>query len=635
MQRFVIGLLFALFLILDPCGCAVAAGKAADSPSPEPVTTADPDIPVDELELLLKPLTKSQLLIEAEAWQALVQAKAEQISHAEITVKHQNQELEKTEQIKEDTAKAKEQLEEVKRLAEEVRETGDAEAVTKAEEAAREAREQMDQVRASVDEAAKAAAKTAEMQEQMPDDIKRTLDETADAADTAEKAVDKVGKTVDDAKGKTGEALRIAADQARTATDQAVEATQNVTEKASKAADATRNAATVTDTASSIESAEAVLERAKLEKKEQKFKLLDELAELRNDRTVLLDQFKAVIAALEVKTDENDTETLATIRDYKLYASAVSGIEVDVKDVTSTWLAIKTWVLSEEGGQRWGLNIMTFAGILIATWIISGIFSSLIHRAIKRVPNTSRLLEDFLVKVARWVVLAIGLIMALAALEVSVGPLLAVVGAAGFAIAFALQDSLSNFASGLMIMFFKPFDVGHFVEAGGVAGKVDSVNLVSTAIMTYDNRLKMVPNNKVWRDVITNASTVTERRVDMEFRIGIDDDIEKAEAILKEIINAHPKVLEKPAPKIRMDALDESSVTFIVRPWVKRAHRLGVKWDITREVKKRFDAAGIGGPYPQRKVHLYLKDADKPAVLTQAANDGAAAPKNSEDGLTG
>ena len=118
MQRFVIGLLFALFLILDPCGCAVAAGKAADSPSPEPVTTADPDIPVDELELLLKPLTKSQLLIEAEAWQALVQAKAEQISHAEITVKRQNQELEKTEQIKEDTAKAKEQLEEVKRLAE-------------------------------------------------------------------------------------------------------------------------------------------------------------------------------------------------------------------------------------------------------------------------------------------------------------------------------------------------------------------------------------------------------------------------------------------------------------------------------------------------------------------------------------
>jgi hypothetical protein len=129
----------------------------------------------------------------------------------------------------------------------------------------------------------------------------------------------------------------------------------------------------------------------------------------------------------------------------------------------------------EEGGHRWGLNILTFIGILIATWIVSGIFSRLIHQGMKRVPGTSRLLEDFFVRTARWIVLAIGFIMALGALEVSVGPLLAVVGAAGFAIAFALQDSLSNFANGLMILFFRPFDVGHFIDAGGVSGKVESV----------------------------------------------------------------------------------------------------------------------------------------------------------------
>lgn len=488
MQRFRLCLFFYLVFTLSLYGNAFSSEKTDDAPNPEPVTTGDPAIPVDELELLLKPLTKSQLLIEAEAWRALVQAKAEQISKAEITVKRQNQEIEKTEQTKE----------------------------------------------------------------------------------TTEPAPDK--------------------------------------------------------------------EIAAQKQEEQKVQLLEGIAELRKDRTVLLDQFKTVITDLEAKTDENDADTLTKIRDYQLYASAVSGIQVDVKDATSTWLAIKTWLMSEEGGQRWGLNILSFIGILIATWIVSGIFSSLIHQGMKRVPGTSRLLEDFFVRTARWVVLAVGLIMALAALEVSVGPLLAVVGAAGFAIAFALQDSLSNFANGLMILFFRPFDVGHFIEAGGVSGKVESLNLVSTTIKTLDNRLMVVPNNKVWQDVITNASAFDERRVDMEFGIGYNDDIDKAQTILEEVVAAHPKVLEKPAPKICVNSLGESSVNFIVRPWAKRADRMGVFWDITREVKKRFDAEGIGIPYPQRDVHLHLSDADRKDIiahLTAGRSRSSDASKEARDDSAG
>jgi small conductance mechanosensitive channel len=354
------------------------------------------------------------------------------------------------------------------------------------------------------------------------------------------------------------------------------------------------------------ETAEAAA-RAKEQKQEAKVDLLEAVAELREERTVLLDQLNAVITALEAKTDEADSATLAAIQDYRLYASAVKGIELDVKDTTSAWLAVKGWIMSEEGGIRWALNLAKFFGILIAAWIISGIFSALIHRAMKRVPGTSRLLENFLVKAARWIVLAVGVIMALAALEVSIGPLLAVVGAAGFVIAFALQDSLSNFASGLMILFFKPFDVGDVVDAGGVSGTVDSMNLVSTTIKTFDNKRMVVPNNKVWGDVITNASGVTERRVDMEFGIGYDDDMDRAQAILEEIITAHPLVLKEPEPTIRMSALADSSVNFIVRPWAKTADYWQVFWDVTREVKKRFDAEGIGIPFPQRDVHLYLE----------------------------
>jgi small conductance mechanosensitive channel len=489
MQRRLLGLFLSLVLVLSPFCYGFAEEQSPDPPPSEaPVTTGNPDIPVDELDSLLKPLTKSQLLIEAEGWQAFVQAKAEQIAITEIAIKRQNQEIEKTEQI----------------------------------------------------------------------------GETAESTS---------GKEID---------------------------TQ--------------------------------------EKEDQKVKLLEAIAELRKERTVLLDQFKAVVTALEAKTDENDADTLAKIRDYQLYASAVSGIQVDVKDATSTWLVIKTWLMSEEGGQRWGLNILTFIGILIATWIVSGIFSGLIRQGMKRVPGTSRLLEDFFVRAARWIVLAIGFIMALGALEVSVGPLLAVVGAAGFAIAFALQDSLSNFANGLMILFFRPFDVGHFVEAGGVSGKVESLNLVSTTIKTLDNRLMVVPNNKVWQDVITNSSAFDERRVDMEFGIGYNDDIDKAQAILEEVVAAHPKVLENPAPKICVNSLGESSVNFIVRPWAKRVHRLGVFWDITREVKKRFDAEGIGIPYPQRDVHLYLSDADRKDIIAHLTDDHpgtSAASKEARDDSAG
>ena len=486
MKRIILALSLFFLVILSLPNSLVSAVETAESKKAAPVTTANPAIPVDELELLLKPLTKNQLLIEADAWQAIVQKKAEQISKAEIMVKRLNEEIENKDQ-------------------------------------------------------------------------KAKIDGNAEALEDKEK---------------------------------------------------------------SSASIEAPFKKTKEAIEEKKVKILEEVAKLRKDRTVLLDQLKAVIAALETKTDKNDTETLSNIQDYTLYASAVSGIQVDIKDATSTWLVIKTWLLSDEGGYRWGLNLLSFIGILIAAWIVSGIFSRLIHHAMQRVPGTSKLLEAFLVNVAKWIVMAIGIIMALSALEVSVGPLLAVVGAAGFAIAFALQDSLSNFANGLMILFFRPFDVGHFIEAGGVTGKVDSLNLVSTTIKTLDNRVMVVPNNKVWRDVITNASAVETRRVDMEFGIGYDDDIDKAQTILEEIVTAHPKVLEKPTPKICVNALGASSVDFIVRPWTKRADRLSVYWDITREVKKRFDAEGISIPYPQQDVHLHLNDTDKKAFLAKLATDG-------------
>ncbi|MGB5833034.1 MAG: mechanosensitive ion channel family protein [Thiohalocapsa sp.] len=519
-----IGLLF-LFSVSS------MAAQAGDEPPPEPVTIEDSSVPVEELELLLKPLTKSQLLIEADAWQGLLQTKSEDISQAEIAVRRQNREIDEAEQAAQEVAAA--------------------------------------------------------------------------AAEAADNPV-------------------VSADDAVATDADADSATDSVTDQATAA---------MADIAPVLDESARVLDERMEAMKQEKVALLATVVEMREKRTVLLDQYKAVITALETKTDENDADTLAKIQDYKLYAAALRGADLDVKDTHSALLALKAWIASDEGGKRWAINLANFFGILFAAWIISGIFSGLIHRAIHRMPGTSKLLEDFLVKVARWVVLAIGLIMALAALEVSVGPLLALVGAAGFVVAFALQDSLSNFASGLMILLFKPFDVGDVVDAGGVSGSVESVNLVSTTIKTFDNKKVVVPNNKVWGDVITNASGLTERRVDLEFGIGYDDDIDQAQAILEEIVGAHPNVLQEPAPTIRMSALADSSVNFIVRPWTNTADYWGVYWDVTREVKKRFDAAGIGIPFPQRDVHLYIADGGEKLTALRKDRVPGTAPKAADGGL--
>jgi small conductance mechanosensitive channel len=201
--------------------------------------------------------------------------------------------------------------------------------------------------------------------------------------------------------------------------------------------------------------------------------------------------------------------------------------------------------------------------------------------------------------------MVIGFVVALSALEVNIAPLLAAIGAAGFVIGLALQGTLSNFASGLLILFYRPFDVGDVIDAGGVSGIVDSVSLVSTHIRTFDNKMMIVPNNDIWGGTITNATASETRRVDMVFGIGYDDDVDIAKGILERIVNEHPLVLDDPAPVIQLNELGDSSVNFICRPWAKNSDYWKVYWDITRSVKQEFDRTGISIPFPQRDVHLH------------------------------
>ncbi|WP_434939221.1 mechanosensitive ion channel family protein [Shewanella sp. HL-SH8] len=252
----------------------------------------------------------------------------------------------------------------------------------------------------------------------------------------------------------------------------------------------------------------------------------------------------------------------------------------------------------------------------IIIFILILFISSLIAKIVTRVATKtvtasklkfSKLLQDFFISLSSKAVFAIGLLVALSQLGFELGPLLAGFGIAGVIIGFALQDTLSNFASGMMILVYRPFDVGDLINAAGVTGRVSHMSLVSTTIKTLDNQRLIIPNNKIWGDTINNITAEHQRRVDMTFGISYSDNIEHAETILKDIVTQHPKVQVTPEPIVKLHTLGESSVDFIVRPWVKPDDYWDVYWDITRAVKMRFDAEGISIPFPQRDVHIYQK----------------------------
>ncbi|MGB5616778.1 MAG: mechanosensitive ion channel domain-containing protein [Desulfobacterales bacterium] len=328
-----------------------------------------------------------------------------------------------------------------------------------------------------------------------------------------------------------------------------------------------------------------------------KTQILEEVTQLQEQQTALIDRVDTVVNELRKKGGE--------IEAYEKYLAAVSGIKVDVTDAGSTWTVITGWLKSSEGGLRWLKNIILFVVTIVVFMILSAILGKATQRAVAKIKGASALLKDFLVNVVRKTFFLVGLVVALSMLEVNIGPFLAAIGAAGFIIGFALQGTLSNFAAGIMILLYRPYDIGNFVNVAGVSGTVSAMTLVSTTLKLPDNQTVVIPNNSIWGDIITNVTGSETRRVDMVFGIGYDDDIAKAQSILEEIVKDHPLVLESPEPVIRVNELADSSVNFVCRPWTKTSDYWTVYWDITRQVKERFDQNSISIPFPQRDVHVH------------------------------
>jgi len=264
------------------------------------------------------------------------------------------------------------------------------------------------------------------------------------------------------------------------------------------------------------------------------------------------------------------------------------------------------WSVLIESGPGLFFKIILFFIIVYVFRKLSNLAQKLAETGLENADiELSLLLRRMVVSIVRNSIMVIGVLIALSQVGISLGPLLAGLGVVGFVVGFALQDTLSNFAAGLLILIYRPFDVEDLIEAGGVSGKVSNMSLVNTTILTFDNQTIVVPNNKIWGDVIKNVTAQAIRRIDMVFGISYTDDIPKTEKLLQEIVGAQKAVLNEPETIIRMHELAESSVNFIVRPWVNKDDYWETYWAITRAVKLRFDEEGVSIPFPQRDVHLY------------------------------
>ena len=323
-----------------------------------------------------------------------------------------------------------------------------------------------------------------------------------------------------------------------------------------------------------------------------------------------------------LKLTENSLSTVIDILDrhgvdatkYKealFYASGEVTPDVFDKKVLGSlikkWLAsVKTFFLTH--AVEIITKVLVFVLIILGSVALSYAVKKLVGKTLNNNRmQLSRLKKDFILGMLGKFILVIGFLVALSQMGINLGPVLAGLGVAGVVIGFALKETLSNIASGILIIIYRPFDIGDLITAVDVTGVVTTMTLVSTTINTFDNQRLIIPNTKIWEDKIDNLTAEKERRVDMIFSIHYQADLVKAEAVLRDIIESHSKILPLPDPMIKVDCLNDSSVDIAVKSWVRSEDYWQVYWDLNRTVKLRFDEENIVIPFPQLDVHTYSK----------------------------
>ena len=276
--------------------------------------------------------------------------------------------------------------------------------------------------------------------------------------------------------------------------------------------------------------------------------------------------------------------------------------EVQIPDISGIdWSGLLSKV------QELGINFAIKATIALVIFYVGRAIARLVVKGLGKMmqaQEVDKILESFVSSLAYWTIMTFVIIAAIGQIGVQTTSMIAIMGAAGLAIGLSLQGSLANFASGVLIVMFRPYRVGDYVEAAGVTGSVVQVQILTTVLKTSDNKQIVVPNGQIMSSIITNYSANETRRVDMTIGVSYDDDLDKVRSTLQDLIDADDRILKDPACLIAVAELADSSVNFTVRTWVKSADYSSVYFGLTEAIKKRFDKEGISFPYPQQDIHL-------------------------------
>jgi small conductance mechanosensitive channel len=610
------------------------------------ITTKQLDISIDELKILVKPLTLEELQNEAAGWMQLLKTKAKEISQAEVAIKRQNvtiakqdegakalqeakkalEEAEKiqgtatpgsqqyqdaakkVEEAKADFKKAQEAVEEAKTAKQELKEDKALKgALDKAKETndldkAKQTLDDMkkdreNKVAGSVDyeqatkkiEKLEAAIKRFEDAKEVQKGAKPNSPEHQEAAQQIDKAQAEIKQLITEA-GKetesgTAEQSSKELDKATANLETAKIVNNGDEKKVAGSPGAVNNQQNLQQKQQQLENTTQQLQKSSDAEADAKNQLVVTVTELRAQQTALTDRFNVILDELERKGGK--------VAFYRQYIQAIGSVELDTKDTQGLGLRLLGWVKSEEGGLRWANNAGKFLGVLVASIIVAQILGTLLNQLLSRFGGTSVLMRTFIVMMIKRGGVVIGFLLALTALEVSLGPVLALLGGVSFILAFALQSNLGNLASGLMIMAYKPFDVGDEVRISGIWGKVDSISLANTTIKALSGPTFIIPNNEVWGHTIENLSSSETRKIQIPLRINFERDVRQVEQLVINIFKSHPQMLENPAPSTLIAKIDENQIVVNANGWVKRQDFWRVYQEMIRRIQEQFNKEGI------------------------------------------
>ena len=607
-------------------------------------TTEDQSISVDELELLVKPLTVEELNNEAVAWLLLLKEQVREISNAEIAIKKQNEAIDQQEeatksleQAQKDLAKAQEaqknaapdspEYEEATKLLEQAQEkleqaqdsiedVQETKAELKEDETLSDALEEGEK-KGELDEA-KAVLEQAEKDREELEVSSLEYESATEKIDALEEAI-KVFEEAQEAFSNT-----TADTPEYTQAEQEVEKARLALQKAQEAITGIKKSEAETDTnlaevGELLENTELKLDgeakvaqeselteiEGNLEEKEEQLsdtveqlkKQAEEDAQLKNqlvETTItqlrevqisIIERFNVVLDELEAKGGDGSS--------YRQYVEAISAIEIDLQDTDGLGVRLISWLKSEEGGLKLGINAATFIGIVLVTSILAQILSLITRKFLTKFGNTSSVLRDLVVMVVNRGGIVVGIGLGLAALGVNLAPIIALIGGASFVLAFALQNSLDNLASGLLLIIYKPFDVNDEIEVAGFLGWVTEITLANTKIKGWQGEIHTVPNSAIVGDTITNFTLEEKRKGSITVKISTDININKVKKVLLDVANSHPLTLKEPSPSVFAREYEEIGVSLLFSFWTKTEDFWTTWDDLICMIQERFEKEEI------------------------------------------